>query len=168
MSRGYDAEGVASGRTTLIDRGRLVGVLHDQGTAHRAATVSTGNSVQDRADRPRRLAPTNLLLTPAGDPPPPRAHLRVDDLRDVATGADVERGHVHAGFAGAWSPDGTAHHPVHGALSIDLNRFLDDVEAVAGPHRFLLGRAGFAAVTLYTRRTGAVRVRWTDQKGTQR
>jgi len=160
MSRVYDAEGVPTRRTVLVDRGTLVAVLHDEASAGRDGATSTGNSVQEHIGRPRLLAPTNLLLVPAGEAPPPRAHLRIEDLRDVATGADVARGLLHAGFTGVWCPDGTARHPVTGSLSIRLDRLLHDIEAVVGPPRFLLGRAGFAALTLHTRHTDAVRVRW--------
>ena len=61
-SMAVDAEGVPSSTTPIIDRGKLVGFLHDSYTAHRGNTVSTGNARRVSFDTKPYIAPTNFYL----------------------------------------------------------------------------------------------------------
>lgn len=59
-----DAEGIPSTTTPIIDRGRLVGLLHDSYTAHRGDTAPTGNARRSSFDSKPYIAPTNFYLAP--------------------------------------------------------------------------------------------------------
>jgi PmbA protein len=57
-----DAEGVPSAVTPIMDKGRLVGFLHDSYTAHRGNAASTGNAKRSSFDTRPYIAPTNFYL----------------------------------------------------------------------------------------------------------
>lgn len=59
-----DAEGMPSATTPIIDKGKLVGLLHDSYTAHRGNTAPTGNARRSSFDSKPYIAPTNFYLAP--------------------------------------------------------------------------------------------------------
>jgi len=63
-STSVDAEGVPSATTPIIDKGKLVGFLHDSYTAHRGNASSTGNAKRTSFDTRPYIAPTNFYLAP--------------------------------------------------------------------------------------------------------
>jgi PmbA protein len=60
----FDGEGVPTGRTTLIERGTLLGFLHNVYTATRADERSTGNASRASYRTTPGVGPTNLYLEP--------------------------------------------------------------------------------------------------------
>jgi PmbA protein len=62
-SRPFDAEGQATRRTVLVEKGRLASYLLDVYSARKLALRSTGNAARSPASAPS-VAPTNLWLEP--------------------------------------------------------------------------------------------------------
>ena len=63
-SSAIDAEGVPTTTTKIIANGRLVGLMHDSYTAHRAGTALTGNAQREAFDAKPVIGPTNFYLAP--------------------------------------------------------------------------------------------------------
>lgn len=61
-SRPFDAEGVASRRNVLLDKGQFKGFLHNLKTAKKAGTVSTGNASKAGFSGAVRVSPSNLFF----------------------------------------------------------------------------------------------------------
>lgn len=62
----YDAEGVATRSTLLIEGGVLKGFLHSSYTSIRMAAAPTGNAFRAAYTSPPRIAPSTLYLKPTG------------------------------------------------------------------------------------------------------
>ena len=60
----FDDEGVATGRTQIVERGVLQGFLHNTYTATRARTSSTGNAGRGGYRTVPGVSPSNLFLEP--------------------------------------------------------------------------------------------------------
>jgi len=60
----FDAEGVPSQRTMIIDRGLLKGFLYDSYTANKAKTESTGNAVRESYSSLPSISISNLMVEP--------------------------------------------------------------------------------------------------------
>jgi PmbA protein len=62
----YDAEGVATRCTMLVEGGVLKGFLHSSGTSLRMAAATTGNMFRASWKTPPRIGPSNMYLQPTG------------------------------------------------------------------------------------------------------
>ena len=132
-SGAHDGEGTRRRRLTVIDRGRLVSLLHNSYTAGKACTESTGHGTHSGG-----IGPTNLR--PAlGERP------AADILREVREGIYLESGELRADPAsgdisasidfGFLIRDGQLVHPVESAMIggniFDLLAHLDAVSSDA-------------------------------------
>jgi PmbA protein len=117
-SRPWDAEGVPTQRTVLVDRGVLQSYLHNTYTARRDGSArSTGNAARGSYRATPELAPSNLLLLPGEDGP--------DQLmRRMGDGVLVSDVHgLHTV------------NPVTGEFSLGINGFLVENGVRAAPVR---------------------------------
>ncbi|HZI93327.1 MAG TPA: TldD/PmbA family protein [Patescibacteria group bacterium] len=65
----FDGEGVPTRRTTVVERGRFEGMLHDLSSAARCSEESSGNGIRvSFRDAPRRM-PSNFFIAPGSDTP---------------------------------------------------------------------------------------------------
>jgi PmbA protein len=132
-SGAHDGEGTRRRRLTVIDRGRLVSLLHNSYTAGKACTESTGHGTHSGS-----ISPTNLR--PAlGERP------AAEILREVREGIYLESGELRADPAsgdisasidfGFLIRDGQLVHPVESAMIggniFDLLAHLDAVSSDA-------------------------------------
>jgi PmbA protein len=62
----YDAEGVATRCTMLVEGGVLKGYLHSSGTSLRMSAATTGNMFRVSWKSPPHIGPSNLYLQPTG------------------------------------------------------------------------------------------------------
>jgi PmbA protein len=131
-----DDEGVPTQRTPLIDRGRLGGFLHNSHTAHRGATLSTGNAGRAGFRSPPGVATTNLFLA-AG------IHSQHDLLRQADRGVYIQEvSGVHSGA-----------NPITGEFSVGATGLRISGGALAEPLREMT-----VASTLRDMLTGVVAV----------
>jgi PmbA protein len=63
----FDAEGVPSQLTPLVEKGVLQSFLYDSYTANKAGTTSTGNAGRADFRQPPSISPTNLVIANGAD-----------------------------------------------------------------------------------------------------
>lgn len=142
-SRLFDAEGLATQRRTIVDRGVLTGWTLDLASGRKLGMESTANAARGLTSPPSPSV-TNLTLTPGGA-------TREDLIRDMGRGLIVTSflgasinattGDYSRGAAGFWVENGDIAYPVNectiaGNLRDMLRRLIpaNDARAFAG-HR---------------------------------
>jgi PmbA protein len=142
----FDDEGTPTGRTPLVDRGRLAGLLYDGRSARREGRASTGNGVRDGIAAPPTVGVTTLRIEP-GDADPSAL------LRDLGSGilvtevlgmhtADPVTGDFSVGGSGFLVERGEPTRPVRGlAIAGNLIDLLGRVAAVGCDVRVAGGTA---------------------------
>jgi PmbA protein len=113
-SKPFDAEGLPTRRTAVIDGGMLRGYLFDCYSARKLNSKSTGNAARSVADAPH-VSTTNFVLQP-GDASPReiiasvKSGLYVTEL--MGFGVNPVTGDYSRGAAGIWIEDGELAYPV--------------------------------------------------------
>jgi len=150
-SRPFDAEGLPTRHTTLVDGGRLTSYLLDTYSARRLALTSTGNAARAIADAPM-AAPTNLYLQ-AGPHDPGEIvasverGLLVTEL--IGFGVNQVTGDYSRGASGLWIEHGEIVYPVEEiTIAGNLLDMLRDIEMVGNDLGF---RSAIAAPTVKIR-----------------
>ena len=137
-SRPFDAEGVASRRTPLIERGVFAGFLYDTYSGRKAGQSSTGNARRG----PRiGVGPSNLVMA-AGETSPEaiiggvERGLYLTDM--LGFGENITTGDFSRGAAGLWIEGGELAYPVNEInISGRLQEMLFDIDAVGNDARFV-------------------------------
>jgi PmbA protein len=152
-SRPFDAEGQATRRTVLLERGRLTSYLLDVYSARKLGLRSTGNASRSAASAPG-AAPTNLWLEPG-------RHSLAALIRSTGRGLLVTglfgqgfnpvTGDFSRGARGFWIEGGERAHPVEEiTVAGNLADLLRDVDGVANDLLWLgsLGAPSFRVARL--------------------
>jgi PmbA protein len=141
-SRPFDAEGQATRRTTLVERGLLASWLLDAYSGRKLGSPTTGNAARAPGGLPT-AAPTNLWLEP-GDATleeivaDTRRGLLVTEL--IGMGFQPVSGNYSRGAAGLWIEGGEIVHPVEEiTIAGHLGEMLASIDAV-GSDLIWLGR----------------------------
>lgn len=147
-SRPFDAEGLPTRRTTVIEQGRLASYLLDTYSARRLGLASTGNAARSVGDAPS-AAPTNLYLA-AGDTSPDEIIASVDRgllvTELIGFGVNPVTGDYSRGAAGLWIEHGEITHAVEEiTIAGNLLEMFRDIELVGSDLEF---RGSVAAPTL--------------------
>jgi PmbA protein len=139
----FDGEGTPTGRTGLIEGGRLLGFLYDSRTARRAGRSTTGNASRGSYRTPPSVGTTNLvveagdqdlaeLITQAGD------GLYVTDVAGLHSGVNPVSGTFSVGAAGRLIEGGELGAPVRElTIASDLVSMLQAVRAVGSERRWV-------------------------------
>ena len=136
-SRPFDAEGLPTRRTTVVDQGRLASYLLDTYSARRLDLASTGNASRAVGDAPS-AAPTNLYVA-AGTTPPESIIASID--RGLLVTGDYSRG-----AAGLWIEHGELAYPVEEiTIAGNLLDMFRDIELVGDDLEF---RSSVASPTI--------------------
>lgn len=152
----FDDEGVPTGRTVLVNKGVLLGWLHNTETAARAgdAARSTGNASRAGHSSTPGVASTNLYLS--GDETPVDEILRragtglyVQEVKGVHSGVNPVSGEFSVGATGLWIRDGQLAEPVREiTVSSTILDMLKAVVALGDDRRFLPFGGSLAGATL--------------------
>ena len=144
----FDGEGMPTGRTSLIEDGRLQGFLHNTYTATRMGAASTGNASRGGFKSTPGVAPSNLILAPGEDTLEQlyaragRA-LLVQDLIGVHSGANPISGDFSVGATGLIVEGGAIGAPIREAtIASSVLDILRAIVAVGNDLRFLGGSIG--------------------------
>lgn len=156
-SRPWDAEGVPTGHTVLVDGGVLRGYLHNSYTARRdGGARSTGNASRGSYRATPELAPSNMLLLP-GESGPEELMRRmgdgmlVCDVHGLHTVNPVT-GEFSLGINGFLVEGGQRGAPVREmTVAGSILGVLQQVEAVGSDLRFMVGGAFVGAPSLLVR-----------------
>jgi PmbA protein len=113
-SRPFDGEGLATRRTTVVERGVLRSYLLDTYSARKLGLASTGNAARSVGDSPS-VGPTNFYLVPGTSSPDEiigsvRRGLYVTDL--IGFGINMVTGDYSRGASGFWIENGELAYPV--------------------------------------------------------
>lgn len=150
----FDGEGSPTGRTVLIEGGRLRGYLHNAYTAARLGAEPTGNGMRSSYMGPPRVAPTTLYLTPS-------ARSREEIMKEAGRGfliteimglhtVDPITGEFSLGAAGHRLVDGEVGEPVAGmGLAGSLPLLLKGIAAVASDLRLLPGGTAGSTILVH-------------------
>jgi PmbA protein len=147
-SKPFDAEGLPTRRTTVVERGVLRSYLFDTYSGRKLQSRSTGNAARSVADSPH-VSPTNLFLA-AGTTSPD------DIIKTVANGLYVTElmgfgvnpttGDYSRGATGLWIEHGELAYPVSEiTIAGNLLRMFQDIEVVGND---LVMRHSISAPTL--------------------
>ncbi|MBM4244648.1 MAG: TldD/PmbA family protein [Deltaproteobacteria bacterium] len=150
-SRPFDAEGTATRRTVVVERGVLRSYLLDGYAARKLAMASTGSAARSVGDVPS-ASPTNFHLA-AGEHSPERIVASVQRGLYVTGlsgfGVNSVTGDYSRGASGLWIENGELTHPVEEVtIAGNLLEMYRDVEMVGND---LLFRSSIVAPTLKIR-----------------
>jgi PmbA protein len=138
----FDAEGVPSRPTKLIDEGILQGVLHNSYTARKDGVKSTGNAARQSHRQPPALLPSNFYLQP-GEMSQEEIISGVDRglyvLNTMSTGGiNPVSGDYSVAARGIWIESGELVGPVNEVtIAASMDQMLKQVSAVGNDLRFI-------------------------------
>jgi PmbA protein len=144
----FDAEGVPTRRTVLIDDGVLQHFLHNTATAARGDASSTGNARRASFKSTPGVSAHNLFLAPgeldqAGLLARAGEGLLVQDVSGVHSGANPVTGDFSVGVSGLLFRGGELAEPVREVtVAAYLLDILKGIEAVGSDLRFTTGSIG--------------------------
>jgi PmbA protein len=144
----FDAEGVATRRTVLIDDGVLQCFLHNTATAARGGASSTGNARRASFKSTPGVSAHNLFLAPgeldqAGLLAQAGEGLLVQDVSGVHSGANPITGDFSVGVSGLLFRGGELAEPVREVtVAAHLLDILQGIVAVGSDLRFTTGSIG--------------------------
>jgi PmbA protein len=150
----FDAEGVPTRRTVLIEDGLLQCFLHNTATAARGNATSTGNASRASFKSTPGVSAHNLFLEPGElDQPGLLARagdgLLVQDVSGVHSGANPVTGDFSVGVTGLWFRNGELAEPVREAtVAAHLLDILKAVDAVGSDLRFTTGSIGGSSLLI--------------------
>jgi len=127
-SRPFDAEGTPAQRTLLLERGVLRSFLHNSDTARRTGQANTGHAARSYAST-LGVSSSNLLLEAGGGVSLDDGVI-VTDLSGVHAGANPISGDVSVQGLGLRVEAGESRPVENFALSFNLFRLLEQIEAV--------------------------------------
>ena len=151
-----DDEGMPTGRTVIIDEGRLAGFLHNTETAARAGggARTTANAARPGHRSPPGVSPTNLYLD---GPTTPLADilrsadggLYVQEAKGMHSGVNPVSGEFSVGVTGLWIRGGELAEPVREVtVSATIVRMLLSITALGPDRRFFPMGGAMAGATL--------------------
>jgi PmbA protein len=138
-SRPFDGEGLATRKTTVVERGVLTSYLLDSYSGRKLGLASTGNASRGVGENPS-VGPTNFYLVPGTMSPTEiirsvRAGLYVTEL--IGFGVNMVTGDYSRGAAGFWIENGELAYPVEEiTIAGNLKTMLADIELVGNDLEF--------------------------------
>jgi PmbA protein len=139
----FDGEGSATGRTPLIEDGRLLSFLFDVRTARKGGRESTANAGRGSYRSPPSVGTTNLIVEPGSGTLAELASqaghgLYVTDVAGLHSGVNPVSGTFSVGASGRLIEDGELGAPVREiTIASDLVSMLKAVAAVGSEARWV-------------------------------
>jgi PmbA protein len=139
----FDGEGTPTGRTGLIEDGRLLGFLYDSRTARKAGRSTTGNASRGSYRTPPSVGTTNLLVEPgeldlAGLMAEAGEGLYVTDVAGLHSGVNPVSGTFSVGASGRLIETGWPGSPVREiTIASDLVSMLKAVRFAGSEARWV-------------------------------
>ena len=132
-SRPFDGEGLATRKTTVVERGVLCSFLLDAYSGRKLGMASTGNAARSVGDSPS-VGPTNFYLVPGTSTPEQiigsvTRGLYVTDL--IGFGINMVTGDYSRGASGFWIENGELAYPVEEiTIAGNLKRMFAGIESL--------------------------------------
>ncbi|ASS75110.1 hypothetical protein CIG75_09055 [Tumebacillus algifaecis] len=151
----FDSEGVATGRTNVIDNGKLVSFLHNLKSAKKAGVASTGNAFKAGYRGDLTTLPNNLYIEPGNQSlddliAGTKRGIMIIELQGLHSGTDLISGEFSLSALGHYIEDGKIVRPVNLiTVSGNILQLLQNVEALGNDLRFQgVGRGACGAPSL--------------------
>lgn len=138
-SRPFDGEGLPTGKTTVMDRGRLASYLLDSYSGRKLSLASTGNASRGVGEGPS-VGPSNFYLVPGSKSPTDiigsvKNGLYITEL--IGFGVNMVTGDYSRGAAGFWIENGELAYPVEEiTIAGNLKRMFADIELIGNDLEF--------------------------------
>jgi PmbA protein len=138
-SRPFDGEGLASRKTTVIEKGVLKSYLLDTYSARKLGLSSTGNAARSVGDAPTASS-SNFYLEKGPHSPAEiirsvKSGLYVTEM--IGFGVNLVTGDYSKGAVGLWIENGELAYPVHEiTIAGNLSRMLQEIEMVGDDLEF--------------------------------
>lgn len=160
-SRPFDAEGVPTQATRLINEGTLQALIYDTYSANRAGAQSTGNAVRGSHRTPPSLGPGNFVMQP-GDQSQAEIIAGVEKglfvLNAMNTGGiNPIAGEWSSAASGIWIENGELTFPVNEVtIAASLDQILNGITAVGDDLLFVpfFGAIGAPTIRIDTMTVG--------------
>ena len=139
----FDAEGVPTRRTALVEGGRLLGFLYDSRTARKEGRSSTGNASRGSYRSPPSVGTTNLVVEPGAEQLAGLVRLAgeglyVTDVAGLHSGVNPVSGTFSVGASGRLIEGGELGAPVRElTIASDLVAMLKAVRSVGSQLRWV-------------------------------
>lgn len=149
----WDAEGVPTRRTEVIEAGVLRSFLYDTISARRAGAASTGNASRSGFKSAPGIAPSNLAFDSTGESPEELFAaagnaLYVQDFHGVHSGANAVTGDFSVGATGRLLEGGALGRPVKEVtIAAPMLDILSGIRAIATDRRWLPFGGSFGGAT---------------------
>ncbi|WP_066399021.1 TldD/PmbA family protein [Neobacillus mesonae] len=147
-SRTFDSEGVASRKLTLVESGVLSSLLHNQKTAKKEQTETTGHAHKDSYKSAVKVGPSNLYIQPSEVPfeellASMDEGVFITNLSGLHSGTNEVSGDFSVAANGFYVKDGKVQYPVN-LMTIAGNFFqlLLDVKEIGADLIFPLSPVG--------------------------
>ncbi|MFZ7946047.1 TldD/PmbA family protein [Neobacillus sp. 19] len=151
-SRTFDSEGVASKKLTLVESGVLQSLLHNQKTAKKEQTETTGHAHKDSYKSAVKVGPSNLFLKPSAvsfEDLLGRMNegIFITSLSGLHSGANTVSGDFSVAANGFYVADGKIQYPVNlMTIAGNFYQLLKDVEEIGEDLIFPLTPVGSPSV----------------------
>ncbi|WHY75387.1 TldD/PmbA family protein [Neobacillus sp. WH10] len=151
-SRTFDSEGVATKKLTLVESGVLKSLLHNQKTAKKEQTETTGHAYKDSYKSVVKVGPSNLYLEPSTTPfeavlSSMDEGILITKLQGLHSGANTVSGDFSLAANGFYVKDGKVQYPVNQmTIAGNFYQLLQNVEEIGADLIFPLSPVGSPSV----------------------
>ncbi|WML39925.1 TldD/PmbA family protein [Neobacillus sp. OS1-2] len=151
-SRTFDSEGVATTKLTLVESGILQSFLHNQKTAKKEQTVTTGHAHKDSYKSAVKVGPSNLYIEPSTVPYEDLLNrmnegILITGLSGLHSGANTVSGDFSVAANGFYVSNGSVQYPVNlMTIAGNFYHLLQNVEEIGSDLTFPLSPIGSPSV----------------------
>lgn len=147
-NRTFDGEGVAAKRLTLVESGVLQSLLHNQKTAKKDQTETTGHASKDSYKSAVKVGPSNLYIEPSDTSfedllASMEEGVLINNLSGLHSGANTVSGDFSVAANGFYVKDGKVQYPVNlMTIAGNFYQLLKDVKEIGSDLTFPLSPVG--------------------------
>ncbi|MFK9093512.1 TldD/PmbA family protein [Bacillus salipaludis] len=151
-SRTFDSEGVPTKKLTLVESGVLQSLLHNQKTAKKEQTETTGHAHKDSYKSAVKVGPSNLFIEPSTVSfedllSSMNEGILITDLSGLHSGANTVSGDFSVAANGYYISDGKVQFPVNlMTIAGNFYQLLQNVEEIGSDLTFPLSPIGSPSV----------------------
>jgi PmbA protein len=151
-SRTFDSEGVATKKLTLVESGVLQSLLHNQKTAKKEQTETTGHAHKDSYKNAVKVGPSNLYIEASSTPfeellASVDEGILITNLSGLHSGANTVSGDFSLAANGFYLKDGKVQYPVNlMTIAGNFYQLLLNVEEISSDLTFPLSPIGSPSV----------------------
>ncbi len=150
--RTFDSEGVATMKLTVVEEGVLQSLLHNQKTAKKDGTITTGHAYRNSYKSSVKVGPSNFYIEPSSTQfddllKSVEEGVLITSLSGLHSGANTVSGDFSVAANGFYVKDGKIQYPVNlMTIAGNFYQLLKDVQEVGSDLTFPLSSIGSPSV----------------------